>query len=256
MTPEPEHEKSKFVGSTFFKVIIVLIIVAVYSFFGLLSASLFANIAKPYQVPSSSMMPAIVPNDRILVNRLIYGSSLPARGDVIVFERSNDDTPYVKRVIGIPGDAIEVRNGRLYVNGEEFIVTGADVARYSFPPETVPDGMLYVLGDNRNESADSHVWGPLSNYDMIGRVEYVYWPIGHWTFLSSNFVFSDLFYPISLLFFFLLMPFICSVVAKKRKRSMIGWFLLGILGLIPLIIIVLLPSRAQNQTSFPKVVEL
>ena len=247
MTAVPENEKSRFVRTTFFKVIVVLIIVAAYSFFGILSASLFANVAKPYQVPSSSMMPTIMPNDRILVNRLIYGSSLPGRGDIIAFRRVNEDT-YIKRVVGIPGDVVEVRNGQLFVNGEDFNVTGADVASYSFPLETVPDGMLYVLGDNRNESADSHVWGPIPYDEVIGRAEYVYWPIGHWTLLSSNFVFSDLLFPIAILFFFLLTPFISSVVAARKKRSAIGLFLLGLLGLIPLIIIVLLPAKMQNQS--------
>ena len=259
MTRVPENVKSGFVRTTFFKVIVVLIIMVAYSFFGVISASLLANVAKPYQVPSSSMMPTIVPNDRILVNRFVYGSSWPARGDVIAFTIRrvyNDETPFIKRVIGIPGDVVEVRNGHPYVNGEEFNVAAACVASYTFPPETVPDGMLFVLGDNRDESADSHVWGPISNDEVIGRVEYIYWPFGHWSLLSNNFVFSDLLFPIAILFFFLLTPFLCSVVAKKRKRSMIGWFLLGFLGLIPLIIIILLPAKAQNQTSFSKVVEL
>lgn len=242
-----EKGNTGFVKRTLLKAFVALIIIVAYSLFGLLAASLFGNIAKPYQVPSSSMLPAIMPNDRIVVNRLNYGSSLPERGEIIVFRRINEETTYIKRVIGLPGDIVEVRNGQVYVNNDEFKVTGAGIASYKIPADTVPNGMLYVLGDNRDESADSHIWGPISSDEVIGRAEYVYWPLNHWTLLSSNFVFSDLLFPISILLSFLLTPIICAVVAVKRKRSSIGWFLLGILGVIPLIIIVLLPEKAQIQ---------
>jgi signal peptidase I len=144
-----------------------------------------ATLAKPYQIPSGSMEPTIQINDRILANRFIYHFKSIERGDIIVFEPPqvegvDKDTPYVKRVIGLPGDEVEVREGITYVNGEEFVVDQVtEPPLYQRNPETVPEGMLFVLGDNRNSSLDSHVWGFLPVDNVIGRAEVIYWPLGN-----------------------------------------------------------------------------
>ena len=138
-----------------------------------------ATIAKPYQIPSGSMLPTIQLQDRILTNRLIYRLHSVQRGDVIVFTPPmgvDQGTPYVKRVIGLPGDVVDIRGGKTYVNGEEFVVPSAVTPTYTRPAETVPDGMLFVLGDNRNESSDSHIWGYVPVENVIGRADIVYWP--------------------------------------------------------------------------------
>lgn len=138
-----------------------------------------ATIAKPYQIPSGSMLPTIQLQDRILANRLIYRFHSVERGDVIVFTPPmgvEQGTPYVKRVVGLPGDLIDIHAGKTYVNGEEFVVASAITPVYTRPPETVPDGMLFVLGDNRNESSDSHIWGYVPVDNIIGRADVVYWP--------------------------------------------------------------------------------
>lgn len=138
-----------------------------------------ATVAKPYQIPSGSMLPTIQLQDRILANRLIYRLHSVERGDVIVFmppEAIDPETPYVKRVIGLPGDTVEVKQGKTFVNGEEYVVPTASIPTYSRPKETVPEGMLFVLGDNRNESSDSHIWGYVPQDNVIGRADIVYWP--------------------------------------------------------------------------------
>jgi signal peptidase I len=138
-----------------------------------------ATLAKPYQIPSGSMLPSIQLQDRILANRFIYRIHAIERGDVIVFippAGIDQSTPYVKRVIGLPGDTVEVRNGKTFVNDEEFVVPAATIPSYTRRPEVVPDGSLFVLGDNRNESADSHIWGYVAMDNVIGRADVVYWP--------------------------------------------------------------------------------
>ena len=138
-----------------------------------------ATVAKPYQIPSGSMLPTIQLQDRILADRLIYRIHGVERRDVIVFTPPpgvEQGTPYVKRVIGLPGDTVEVRNGKTLVNGEELVVPSAVTPTYTRVLETVPEGQLFVLGDNRNESSDSHVWGYVPVDNIIGRADVVYWP--------------------------------------------------------------------------------
>ncbi|GBE57162.1 signal peptidase IB [bacterium BMS3Abin01] len=144
-----------------------------------------ATVAKPYKIPSGSMLPTIQLGDRILTNRVAYHYDDIKRGDVIVFNPPANHTgadpgvPFVKRVVGLPGDVIEVRNGKTLVNGEVFEVPEAVTPSYTRPPEVVPEGQLFVLGDNRNESSDSHIWGYVPIENIIGRVELVYWPPRH-----------------------------------------------------------------------------
>ncbi|MEK7816740.1 MAG: signal peptidase I, partial [Actinomycetota bacterium] len=138
-----------------------------------------ATMAKPYQIPSGSMLPTIQLQDRILANRVIYYFHPVKRGDIVVFKPPasfGEDTPFVKRVIGIAGDTVEIRDGMVRVNDEEFVVPAARKPSYTTPAVTVPEGMLYVLGDNRNESNDSHKWGFLPADNVIGRADIVYWP--------------------------------------------------------------------------------
>ncbi|MHB1324710.1 MAG: signal peptidase I [Thermoleophilia bacterium] len=138
-----------------------------------------ATLAKPYQIPSGSMLPTIQLQDRILTNRMIYRLHSVQRGDVIVFTPPmgvDQGTPYVKRVIGLPGEVVDIHGGKTYVNGEEYVVPSAITPTYTRPAETVPDGMLFVLGDNRNESSDSHIWGYVPVENVIGRADIIYWP--------------------------------------------------------------------------------
>jgi signal peptidase I len=152
-----------------------------------------ASVAKPYEIPTLSMYPTIKANDRIIANRLIYRLRSIHRGDVIVFEPSSSarircegvptgDVPFVKRVIGLPGDRVEVRSDHVtYINGESYRVDSALEPDYTKIWPTVPPGKLLVLGDNRAESCDSHQWpDPFVPQDnVIGQAELTYWPLSH-----------------------------------------------------------------------------
>lgn len=157
-------------------VIIPLVVAAVIAVFAQ------ATIAKPYQIPSGSMLPTIQLQDRILANRLIYRFHPIERGDIVVFKppQGIDQTiPYVKRVVGLPGDTVEIKNNKVLVNDEEFVVPQATMPTYIQAKETVPDGQLFVMGDNRNESSDSHIWGFVPEDNVIGKAQLIYWPLNH-----------------------------------------------------------------------------
>ena len=157
-----------------------------------------ASVAKPYEIPTPSMTPTIQPGDRIIANRLVYRFRDIERGDIIVFdpppsatstcgEAGGGDIPFVKRVIGLPGDRVEVRDGATLVNGEELLVEQARTPDYDKRFPVVPADSLLVLGDNRNESCDSHQWTPdpfVPEENVIGQAEVTYWPLSHITFLD------------------------------------------------------------------------
>lgn len=147
-----------------------------------------ATIAKPYQIPSGSMLPTIQLYDRILTNRLVYRFFPVERGDVVVFTPPtaiDPEVPYVKRVVGLPGDTVEIRNSQVLINGEPYVVPNAVIPAYTMAPETVPDGQLFVLGDNRNMSQDSHIWGYVPVQNIIGKAQIIYWPPSHLQWLGK-----------------------------------------------------------------------
>lgn len=132
-------------------------------------------------VPTGSMLPTIQLEDRLIVDRFFYKYGEIHRGDVIVFEAPEaimKDEDLVKRVIGLPGETVQVTNGKVYINGqvldEPYVTSAAD---YEFGPYTVPEGYFFMMGDNRPVSYDSHRWGALSGDKIIGRVWVRYWPM-------------------------------------------------------------------------------
>ena len=140
-----------------------------------------ATVAKPFEISTGSMNPTIMPSDRVLANRLVYRFRDVGRGDIVVFQppaELNSSVPFVKRVVGVPGDTVEIRSGQVFVNGDAFFVEGAAVPRYSYGPVSVPADSVFVLGDNRNNSVDSHVWGFLREGSILGEVFMTYWPLG------------------------------------------------------------------------------
>jgi signal peptidase I len=139
------------------------------------------------RVESISMRPTLFAGDFIIVNKLAYKIGQPSRGDIIIFHYPPDPNrePYIKRVIGLPGETVQVGSGAVYVNNVRL-----DEPYISAPPSyegqwKVPEDSLFVLGDNRNSSSDSHSWGmvPLSN--VIGKAEVVYWPPTDWQVLNQ-----------------------------------------------------------------------
>ncbi|MBM3735898.1 MAG: signal peptidase I [Acidobacteria bacterium] len=138
---------------------------------------------QPVKVEGTSMMPALEDQERIFINKFIYrwGIGGISRGDTVVFWYPNDPSKsYIKRVIGLPGDQIEVREGTVFVNRqriEENYVPAAYRDTMSVPRVAVPADHYYVLGDHRSSSNDSRSWGPVHRRHIYGKAVFVYWPL-------------------------------------------------------------------------------
>jgi signal peptidase I len=139
------------------------------------------------RVENISMKPTLQPGEFLLVNRVAYKIGEPEIGDIIVFHAPGaSDLDYIKRVVGLPGDTVRISEGVVYVNDqplyEPYI---ADPPRYT-GEWVVPAEELFVLGDNRNNSSDSHMWGFVPYEDIVGRALLIYWPLQEATFLNSR----------------------------------------------------------------------
>ena len=136
---------------------------------------------QPVKVEGTSMLPELVDQERIFVNKFLYRIENIARQDVVVFWYPLDPTrSYIKRVIGLPGDVIEVREGDVLVNGEvldEEYVPPSFLDRRSYPPLYVEPGHYYVLGDHRDQSNDSRMWGLVPQQNIYGKAVFRYWPV-------------------------------------------------------------------------------
>ena len=142
--------------------------------------------AGAYFIPSGSMKPTIEIDDRLIVNKLSYNFANPQRGDIVVFnppevvlqEEKADSDPFIKRVIGLPGDKVQVKDGQVYVNNcllrENYIAAKPD---YAYGPVTIPVDSYLVLGDNRNNSYVGHYWGFVPRHRIIGKAIYRFWPL-------------------------------------------------------------------------------
>jgi signal peptidase I len=165
----------------------------------LVALAVQAWIVKPYRIPSESMLDTLRPGDRVLVNRAVYHLREPRCGDVIVFHYpKNPDVVFIKRVVGVPGDLLEVKDGRLYVNDERVrepyvhrtdgradpTVAQAAIAGSTLhdpwslaEPYRVPQGHYFVMGDNRTDSDDSRDWGTVPRSAIVGEGLATYWPL-------------------------------------------------------------------------------
>ena len=169
------------------------------------------GVVQNFKVEGQSMEPTLHHNQFLIINKATYTRvdgtpiekiltrgegtdgpvflfSPPARGDIIVFKFPNQpEKDFIKRIIGVPGDTVEVRAGQVYLNGapqeETYIRPGAS---YSAPPKAVPPGQYFVLGDNRPNSSDSHVWGFVPADNLIGKAWFAYWPPRDWGPLATG----------------------------------------------------------------------
>ena len=161
-------------------------------------------IVEPYRIPSGSMRPTLIEGDIILVNKFMYGARIPftdirlpgltkpKRGDVIVFIYPEDRKKnFIKRLIGFPGDNVEIKNGLIYVNDKplddpifnqnidgsvRFYYNKGSLAKEN-QKITVPNGSLFVLGDNSRSSLDSRYWGFVPYKSLLGKAIVIYWPL-------------------------------------------------------------------------------
>ena len=161
---------------------LVLEVVVIVAAAFLLALLIQQFVLKPFVIPSPSMEPTLVQGDRVLVNRLVYHFRSPKRGDVIVFHPPGVETtePFIKRVVAVGGDTVAVHDGVLWVNGqaqnEPFIKEHPIVEDY--PEVHIAPGYVWAMGDNRNNSGDSRLFGPVKEDEIIGEAFAVYWPIG------------------------------------------------------------------------------
>jgi signal peptidase I len=152
-----------------------------------LSVVLFVSInmiSARIRVDGASMEPTLTTGEYVIVNRLSYKLGSPQRGDIIVFHFPRDPREeYIKRVIGLPGDVVEAKNGYLYVNGQKLDESYLSVKTNYTGTWQVPEGQLFVLGDNRNNSSDSHDWGFVPMDYVVGKAIVVYWPPPDWSII-------------------------------------------------------------------------
>jgi signal peptidase I len=149
-----------------------------------LSALLFLGInavSARIRVDGFSMEPSLHSGEFVIVNKMAYKLGTPSRGDIIVFRYPYDpQQEFIKRIIGLPGDEVRIEGGVVYVNG-----TALQEPYIAAPPVyqnivTVPENSFFVLGDNRNNSSDSHSWGAVPEENVIGKAVVVYWPPPDW----------------------------------------------------------------------------
>jgi len=138
-------------------------------------------VAQAFRVQGTSMLPILEDGERIIVNKFVYRFHPIGRGDVVVFWFPRDPSvSFIKRVIGLPGDIVEIRAGKVYVNHaalEEGYVDPRFRDDQSYPPVEVRKGYYYVLGDHRNSSNDSRSWGEVPEKYIYGRAIYRFWPL-------------------------------------------------------------------------------
>jgi signal peptidase I len=150
-----------------------------------------ATVVQAFRIPTGSMEETLLEGDFLLANRFLYGSKIPftgvrlpavrepRRGDIIIFEHPTEGKDFIKRCVALPGDKVEIRNDVLYVNGaaveepyKKLSAFGGSLANYG--PVIVPEGHLFMLGDNRHNSYDSRSWGPLDEHYIKGKAMVIY----------------------------------------------------------------------------------
>jgi signal peptidase I len=136
---------------------------------------------QPVQVEGTSMMPRLYDHERIFINKFVYRFEPIHRGDIVVFRYPLDPSKsYIKRVIGLPGEWVSIRQGVVEINGHplaESYVPPSYLDRDSYPPVYVESGHYYVLGDHRDASNDSRVWGTVDRGFIYGKAAFIYWPL-------------------------------------------------------------------------------
>ena len=171
--PEPLGEPARLSGASVREIVEMAVLT-------LLMSAVIQLVVQSREVEGASMEPSFHTGERVLVNRLAYqGFREPQRGDVIVFHawHSAGEEDYIKRVVGLPGDTVEIRDGGVFIDGSRYAEPYLDQTTQStLGPTVVPEGTYFVLGDNRGNSSDSRLFGPLPLDKIVGRAWLRYWP--------------------------------------------------------------------------------
>ena len=145
---------------------------------------------QPVKVEGTSMNPLLSDQERIFINKFVYRFEPIERGDVVVFWYPLDRSKsFIKRVVGLPGEMVEIRSGHVYVNDRELpdqYVPGEYLDGSNYGPHRVPDGSYFVMGDHRDSSNDSRVFGPVPRQFIYGKAVFAYWPVDHFGSLSPS----------------------------------------------------------------------
>ncbi len=139
------------------------------------------QVVQNYRIENHSMEPSFYEGQFVLVNKLAFRLGQPERGDVVVFHNpSNTNEDYIKRIIGLPGDQVEIRNQTVYINGQSLLedYPHAPIPMNDYvPPTVVPDDQMFVMGDNRPNSSDSRYFGPINQDLVVGKAWLRIWPL-------------------------------------------------------------------------------
>ena len=145
---------------------------------------------QPVKVEGTSMNPLLSDQERIFINKFIYRFEPIERGDVVVFWYPLDRSKsFIKRVVGLRGETVEIRTGRVYINGEDLtdqFVPSTYLDGSNYTPRKIPDSEYFVMGDHRDSSNDSRVFGPVQRQFIYGKAVFAYWPVDHFGSLAPT----------------------------------------------------------------------
>lgn len=199
--PPPPPSKKQSETKSFLRELPLLVLIALA-----IAVIIKTFIVQAFWIPSGSMESTLMVDDRVLVNKLTYRFADFERGDIIVFDDprgtldresvveslvrnlaesiglSTPKSEFIKRVVALPGEEIEIRDGLVHINGvpldEPYVHPRSNMP--NFGPELIPPGYLFVMGDNRNSSQDSRVFGPIAEESIVGRAFTILWPADRW----------------------------------------------------------------------------
>ena len=170
---QPKITQIGWAGEFFRTVVPALVVVVLLNLF----------VAQATRVDGHSMDPTLMDGERIIIEKVTLAFSLPARGDIVVLSRPEtpDEPPLIKRVIGLPGETVEIRDGSVWIDGEVLVEDYLDQSTAgTMPSLLIPEGHIFVLGDNRGHSNDSRSFGVVSVENIIGQAWLAYWPLSAW----------------------------------------------------------------------------